>query len=138
MGYHTMKLTIYTICEKIEKFYLEAIKEYEKRLGRYCTIKLIHLKKKDQLDKKLSDSSYKILLANTKQSLSSEELASKINDWGVSGTSDVSIIIGSETANYDEKLTLSQMEMDKGLKTTIMIEQLYRAFRIIHNHPYHK
>ncbi|MEF2966528.1 23S rRNA (pseudouridine(1915)-N(3))-methyltransferase RlmH [Paenibacillus sp. M1] len=133
-----MKFTIYTISEKIEKFYLEAIKEYEKRLGRYSTIKLIHLKREEQLGKKLSDSSYKILVTNTKQSLSSEELASKINDLGVSGTSDVSIIIGSETAQYDEKLTLSQMEMDTGLKATIMIEQLYRAFRIIHNHPYHK
>lgn len=133
-----MKITIYTVCEKIEKFYLEAIKEYEKRLGRYCTIKLIHLKKEDQLEKKLSDNSYKILIANTKQSLSSEELASKINDLGVSGASDISIIIGSENAPYNEKLTLSQMEMDTGLKTTILIEQLYRAFRIIHNHPYHK
>lgn len=133
-----MKLTIYTICEKVEKFYLEAIKEYEKRLSRYCTIKLVHLKREDQLDKKLSDSSYKILMSNTNQSLSSEELAGKINGLGVSGTSDISIIIGSETTPYDERLMLSQMDMDKGLQTTILIEQLYRAFRIIHNHPYHK
>lgn len=133
-----MKLTVYIINEKIEKFYLEAIKEYEKRLSRYCTIKLIYLKREEQLEKKLSDNSYKILIANTKQSLSSEELAAKVNDLGVSGISDISIIIGSETAQYDEKMTLSQMEMDTGLKTTILIEQLYRAFRIIHNHPYHK
>ncbi|UQZ84564.1 Ribosomal RNA large subunit methyltransferase H [Paenibacillus konkukensis] len=133
-----MKLTIYIINEKMEKFYLEAFKEYEKRLGRYCTIELIQLKKEEQLEKKLNDSSYKILLASTKQTLSSEELASKINDLGVSGKSDVSIIIGSNSAQYDEKLMLSQMEMDAGLKTTILVEQLYRAFRIIHNHPYHK
>ncbi|MBA9085984.1 23S rRNA (pseudouridine1915-N3)-methyltransferase [Fontibacillus solani] len=133
-----MKFTIYIVCEKIEKFYLEAIKEYEKRLGRYCTIKLIYLKREDQLEKKISDSSYKILVTNTNQLLSSEELAEKINDLGVSGTSDISIIIGSETVLYDEKLTMSQMDMDTGLKTTVLIEQLYRAFRIIQNHPYHK
>jgi len=133
-----MKITIYTVCEKIEKFYLEAIKEYEKRLGRYCTIKLIHLKKEDQLEKKLSDSGYKILIANNKQSLSSEELAEKINHLGISRISDISVIIGSENAQFDEKIMLSQMDMDIGLKTTIMFEQLYRAFRIIHNHPYHK
>ncbi|MFC6334257.1 23S rRNA (pseudouridine(1915)-N(3))-methyltransferase RlmH [Paenibacillus septentrionalis] len=133
-----MKITIYTISEKIEKFYLEAIKEYEKRLGRYCTIKLIDLKKKDQLEKKLNNSSYKIILAKTQPSVSSEELAAKINDLGVSGTSDVSIIISSELNQYDEMITLSQMEMDTGLETTILVEQLYRAFRIIHNHPYHK
>ncbi len=133
-----MKFTIYIICEKIERFYLEAIKEYEKRLSRYCIIKLIYLKREDQLEKKLSDSSYKIVVTNTKQSLSSEELAEKINDLGVSGTSDISIVIGSGNVLYDEKLTMSQMDMDTGLKTTILIEQLYRAFRIIHNHPYHK
>ncbi|MGN7384084.1 23S rRNA (pseudouridine(1915)-N(3))-methyltransferase RlmH [Paenibacillus sp. SAFN-117] len=133
-----MKITIYTISERIEKFYLEAIREYEKRLGRYCTIKLIHIKKRDQLEKMLGESSYKIILTNTKRSVSSEELAAKINGLGVSGTSDVSIIIGSELVKYDEKLTLSQMGMDTGLETTILIEQLYRAFRIINNHPYHK
>lgn len=133
-----MKFSIFIVCDKIEKFYLEAINEYDKRLGRYCTIKLIHIKRENELEKKLSDSSYKILVTNTNQSLSSEELAEKINDLGVSGTSDISIIIGSETAPYDEKLTMSQMDMDTGLKTTILIEQLYRAFRIIHNHPYHK
>lgn len=133
-----MKFSIYTVCDKIEKFYLEAINEYEKRLGRYCTIKLIHIKRENELEKKLSNSSYKIVVTNTKQSLSSEELAEKINDLGVSGTSDISIIIGLETTPHDEKLTMSQMNMDTGLKTTILIEQLYRAFRIMHNHPYHK
>ncbi|MHB0883239.1 23S rRNA (pseudouridine(1915)-N(3))-methyltransferase RlmH [Paenibacillus sp. SEL1] len=133
-----MKFTIYAVSEKTESFCLEAIKEYEKRLGRYCTIKLIYLKRENQLEKKLIDSSYKIIVTNTKQSLSSEELAAKISDLGVSGTSDISIIVGSETAPYDETLTLSQMDMDTGLKTTILVEQLYRAFRIIHNHPYHK
>lgn len=133
-----MKFTLYAVSEKMEKFYIEAMKEYEKRLSRYCTIKLIQLKKEDQLEKRLNDSSYKILIATTKQTLSSEELASKINDLGVSGKSDISIIIGSNTAQYDELLALSQMEMDLGLEATILVEQLYRAFRIIHNHPYHK
>ncbi|WP_328592587.1 23S rRNA (pseudouridine(1915)-N(3))-methyltransferase RlmH [Paenibacillus cymbidii] len=38
----------------------------------------------------------------------------------------------------DERLTLSQMDMEPGLQATILFEQLYRAYRIIHNHPYHK
>nr|WP_272948127.1 23S rRNA (pseudouridine(1915)-N(3))-methyltransferase RlmH [Paenibacillus sp. A3] len=46
--------------------------------------------------------------------------------------------MGSETAPYDERLTLNQMNMEAGLKITILIEQLYRALRIINNHPYHK
>ncbi|MCU6794273.1 23S rRNA (pseudouridine(1915)-N(3))-methyltransferase RlmH [Paenibacillus sp. WQ 127069] len=47
-------------------------------------------------------------------------------------------IVGSSNIRYDETLTLSQMEMDFGLKTTILFEQVYRAYRIINNHPYHK
>ncbi|QSF42842.1 23S rRNA (pseudouridine(1915)-N(3))-methyltransferase RlmH [Paenibacillus tianjinensis] len=134
-----MKFTIYTISEKIDKFYLEAIKEYEKRLSRYCTVKLVHLKREDQLEKKLNNNSYRLhLINNTEHSISSEELASKINGLGVSGISDISIIIGSVTAPCDSTLTLSPMDMDSGLKTTILFEQLYRAFRIINNHPYHK
>ncbi|MEK4259394.1 MULTISPECIES: 23S rRNA (pseudouridine(1915)-N(3))-methyltransferase RlmH [unclassified Paenibacillus] len=54
------------------------------------------------------------------------------------GISDVSIIVGTSNLQYDETLTLSQMEMDFGLKTTILFEQVYRAYRIINNHPYHK
>ncbi len=52
-----MKIKVYAIGEKLEKFYLEAIKEYEKRLSRYCNIELIYLKKEDQLQKKLNPSS---------------------------------------------------------------------------------
>lgn len=133
-----MRITIYTISERIEAFYIEAIKEYEKRLGRYCTIKYIHLKRANMLENKIKNNSYKILINNTGKTFSSEELALKLNQLGVAGASDLSFIIGLDSTTYDETITLSQMEMDAGLKTTILIEQLYRSFRIINNHPYHK
>lgn len=133
-----MKFDIYVVQTKLEKFYLDAIKEYEKRLTRYGKTRLHLLKNSEQLSAKLASSSYTVLLTPTEQTISSELFADKINNWGVSGTSQVAFIIGTDSPQLDERLTLSQMEMEPGLQATILFEQLYRAYRIIHNHPYHK
>lgn len=133
-----MKFKVIVIGDKIEKFYLEAIKEYAKRLERYCKIQLKHLKNESALDKEISDRSQCILITTKGDAISSEELAYKINEWGVSGLSDISVVINAENVNSHEQLTLSPMEMDAGLKTTIVFEQIYRSYRIINNHPYHK
>ena len=132
-----MNFKIYVIGNKIDKFFVDAIKEYEKRLGRYCKIELLQLKSEELLLKKLSDKSYKILVSIDKKSISSEELASKISSLGLSGTSDISIIIGADIA-HDDTLTISPMSMDLGLTTTIVFEQIYRSYRIINNQAYHK
>ncbi|PYE48783.1 23S rRNA (pseudouridine(1915)-N(3))-methyltransferase RlmH [Paenibacillus barcinonensis] len=133
-----MKFKVFAVGDKIEKFYLEAIKEYEKRLSRYCDIKLIHIKKEEQLQSKLRSNSFVIAVSTTEQPISSEDLASKIDNWALTGSSDVSIVIGGNDFPHHDIVTLSQMEMDVGLKTTILFEQVYRAYRIINNHPYHK
>lgn len=133
-----MKISVYAVGEKIEKFYLEAIKEYEKRLSRYCSIKLIHLKKKSDLQKKLNPSSFVIAITASGKNISSEELAVKLDQNALSGVSDISIIVGETPTQYNETLTLSQMETDFGLQTTVILEQIYRAYRIINNHPHHK
>lgn len=133
-----MKIKVYAIGEKLEKFYLEAIKEYEKRLSRYCNIELIYLKKEDQLQKKLNPSSQVIFVSIAGETITSEELASTIDHWASSGLSDVSVLIGATRPKCNESLTFSQMEMDFGLQTLIVFEQIYRAYRIINNHPYHK
>ncbi|WP_141334946.1 23S rRNA (pseudouridine(1915)-N(3))-methyltransferase RlmH [Paenibacillus sp. tmac-D7] len=133
-----MKIKVYAIGDRLEKFYLEAIKEYEKRLSRYCNIKLVHLKKEEHLQKKISPNSFVIIISTVGKTISSEELATTIDQWASSGLSDVSLVIGANQPTYNETMTLSQMEMDFGLTTSILFEQVYRAFRIINNHPYHK
>lgn len=133
-----MKFDIYVIQTKLEKFYLDAIKEYEKRLTRYGKTQLHVLKNREQLFAKLTGGSLTVLVTPTKQTVSSKLFADKINSWGVSGTSQVAFIIGSEFPQADERFTLSQMDMEPGLQATLLYEQLYRAYRIIHNHPYHK
>lgn len=130
-----MNFKIYLVGDKIDKFYTEAIKEYEKRLSRYCKIQLVHVKNEKQLLKNISDKFYKILISSKGQQISSEELADKINLLGISGKSDIAIIIGVENIFCDEMLSISPMEMELGLKATITFEQIYRSYRIINNEP---
>jgi len=134
----TMKFGIYVVQNKLEKFYLDAIKEYEKRLTRYGKTQLNMLKNREQFTAKLAGSSFTVLITQSEQPISSESFADKINTWGISGTSQITFIIGTDFPQPDERLTLSQMDMEPGLQATILFEQLYRAYRIIHNHPYHK
>ena len=132
-----MNFKIYYTGDKIEKFFIEAIKEYEKRLSRYCKIELLQFKNVNQLLKKLPEKTYKILISVNGTCISSEQLADKINTLGLSGISDASIIVGADIP-HNETLAISSMDMDLGLQTTVLFEQIYRAYRILNNQPYHK
>ena len=133
-----MNFKIYIIGGKIDKFYSEAIKEYKKRLSRYCRISVFSLKNEIELHKNISEKSYRIIVTTTGKSVSSEDLAGKINALGISGISDISLIIGADIVEHNEAISISPMEMDLGLKMTIIFEQIYRSYRIINNEPYHK
>lgn len=133
-----MNFKVYLVASKIDKFYMEAIKEYEKRLSRYCKIQLIQIKNQSHLSKINQNRTYKILILSKGQQISSEELADKINSLAISGKSDIAFIIGAEKITQEEILSISPMEMDLGLTATILFEQIYRSYRIINNEPYHK
>lgn len=132
-----MKINIYTV-GKFDKFYDSAIKEYEKRLSKYCKISLSKFKNSEALIKKLPADSYKILFDESGTNISSEELAEKLESLALSGKSTLTVILGQHETDFDEHLSISKMSMDEGLSTTIMFEQIYRAYRIIHGHAYHK
>lgn len=133
-----MNITICLVSQSVENFYLEAIEEYAKRLSKYCKIQLLRCKREEHLAKKLMDKYYKILISNTEQSLSSLELASKIEALGLSGISDIAFLVGTQALQTDESLALSPLDMDPGLQTTLLFEQIYRAYRILKHQPYHK
>lgn len=133
-----MHYLVYLIDKKVSKYYLEIIQEYQKRLSRYCSIQLIQIKKPEQLSKRLSGKQYKIVISHHGQLISSEELAGKINSWAMSNKSPIAIVIGADNVAEDEQLAISPMEMEPGLAATIVYEQIYRAYRIINNEPYHK
>ena len=127
-----MKINIYVLSNKFEKFYKDAIKEYDKRLRRYCKINLYVIKPNNILP------SYKIQISTKGYNISSEQLAQKINQFAISGKSNISFILSDEFEDVDEIISISPMKMDVGLLTTITYEQIYRAYRIINNQTYHK
>lgn len=133
-----MRFVVLALGDKIEKFYLEAINEYMKRLNKYCNITLFHIKKQDQLQNKLKANSLVVVVSNNHNPISSEGLASKINNWAISGISEIVFVINANNTPHQDAITLTQMKMDFGLQTTVLMEQIYRAYRIINNHPYHK
>ncbi|WP_036606436.1 23S rRNA (pseudouridine(1915)-N(3))-methyltransferase RlmH [Oribacterium sp. P6A1] len=159
-----MKVTLVTVGKIKEKYLRDAIAEYSKRLGAFCDINIIEVQDEKTPDRaplsveekiketegerilqKISDRSFVVVLAIEGEMLSSEQLAGKISDLMVRGTSDITFVIGGslglspdvlKRANY--KLSFSKMTFPHQLMRVILLEQIYRAFKINNNEPYHK
>ncbi len=159
-----MKITVLCVGKIREKFYSDAVEEYLKRLGRYCTPEIIEVqdektpdgageainrqiknKEGERLLGKLKEGAYVIALAINGKKLSSEGLASKIEALGVDGVSHIVFIIGGSLGLSDQvldrsdmKLSFSDMTFPHQLMRVILLEQVYRSYRIISGEPYHK
>ncbi len=159
-----MKITLICVGKVKEKFYRDAIAEYTKRLSRYCKIEiievndektpegtsfheedLIRFKEGERILKHLKKDAYVIALSIDGQKMNSEQLASKIDKLGISGTSQIQLIIGGSLGLSPEvqsaanmKLSFSDMTFPHQLMRVILLEQIYRSYRIIHKEPYHK
>ncbi|MBI9012202.1 MAG: 23S rRNA (pseudouridine(1915)-N(3))-methyltransferase RlmH [Clostridiales bacterium] len=133
-----MNIKVYAISMVKDKNQLAAIKEYDKRLGRYCKIEMILVKNKEMLLKKLSNKSHVIKVSTEGDLITSEGLAEKIKTLGVTGTSDMAFVYSEEEFEWDEHVAISKMDMSLGMVMTILFEQIYRGYRIIHNQAYHK
>ena len=159
-----MKITILSVGKIKEKYLSDAIAEYVKRLGRYCKLNIIQVqdektpdsihesqrqlileKEASRLMSHLDDSSYLIALAINGKQLSSEELAEKINILGLNGKSSITFVIGGSLglseeilSRADMLLSFSKMTFPHQLMRVILLEQIYRSFKIINREPYHK
>lgn len=159
-----MKITLITVGKIKEKFYTDAIAEYSKRLSRYCKLEIIQVADEKTPDKaseteerlikekegerilaQIKDGAYVIALAIDGQMLDSEQLAARIEQLGVSGKSQIVMIIGGSLGlsdavmkRADYKLSFSKMTFPHQLMRVILLEQIYRSYRIISNEPYHK
>lgn len=159
-----MKITILSVGKIKEKYLSDAIAEYVKRLGRYCKLNIIQVqdektpdsihesqrqlileKEASRLMSHLDDSSYLIALAINGKQLSSEELAEKINILGLNGKSSITFVIGGSLglseeilSRADMLLSFSKMTFPHQLMRVILLEQIYRGFKIINREPYHK
>lgn len=156
-----MKIKIIALGKIKEKFLAEGIAEFKKRLTPYTTLEIVELQPLEIKDENLTDkilaqegdkilslikpSDYVITMEIKGKQLSSEELAQKIKDITNDGISEVVFIIGSscglspivsQRANF--KLSISKMTFLHQFTRLILIEQIYRSFKILNNETYHK
>lgn len=159
-----MKITLVTVGKIKERFFEEAIKEYEKRLSRYCKLEIIQVadektpdgagealenqikeKEGERILTQIRDGSYVIALAIEGKMLDSEELAGKLGQLGVEGISQIVFVIGGSLGlsakvmkRADYALSFSRMTFPHQLMRVILLEQVYRSYRILNHQPYHK
>ena len=159
-----MKITILCVGKVKEKFYRDAIDEFSKRLSRYCKLEIIEVsdektdeqaseneirlvkeKEGERLFKNIKDDAYVVTLCIDGKQLDSEELSEKIEKLGIQGTSHIYFVIGGSLGLADEvikradyKLSFSKMTFPHQLMRVILLEQIYRSYRIMNNEPYHK
>ena len=159
-----MNITLVTVGKIKEKFYRDAVEEFVKRLSRYCKVRIMEVadentpnhapeaieeqiknKEGERILKQITDSMYVIALAIEGKELSSVQFAKKLETMGIEGNSDVCFVIGGSLGlskevykRADELLSFSPMTFPHQLMRVILLEQVYRCFRIIHNEPYHK
>ena len=136
-------------CGTLKESYLrDAVKEYEKRLSAFCKLTVQEIKE-DTLDATFTAVSafkgFKIALCVEGNMLSSEQLAEKIDNLAIQGTSEIAFIIGGSDGIAENikqmcnlRLSFSKMTFPHQLMRVILLEQIYRAFTIINHKQYHK
>ena len=163
-GIDNMRITLVTVGKIKEKYLRDAVAEYVKRLGKYCKLEIIEVadektqeraseteemavrsKEGERILKHVKEDAYVITLEIQGKQISSEELADKIEGLGVQGKSHVVFIIGGSIGlgmevmkRSDYALSFSRMTFPHQLMRVILLEQIYRGFRIFNGEPYHK
>ena len=159
-----MNINIITVGKIKEKYLLLGIEEYKKRLSKYTKLTMIEvsdekapenlsledMKRVKKLEgekilSKLKANTYLVALAIDGKQLSSEEFSKKMDKLMVDGISDITFVIGGSLGLSDEvidksdfKLSFSKMSFPHQVMKMILLEQIYRGFRISKGEPYHK
>ena len=159
-----MKITILCVGKIKETYLRDAVAEYSKRLTRYTDLQIVEVTDEktpdgasaaeeakirrtegERLLKALKQDAYNVALAIDGKNLSSEELSGKIDELCVGGVSHICFIIGGSLGLSEEilkacdyRLSFSRMTFPHQLMRVILLEQIYRAFKIRAGEPYHK
>jgi len=159
-----MNISIIAVGKLKERYLKEAVEEYSTRLSKYCRLEIIEVpdekapenlspaqelmvkeKEGQAILRHVKEDTYAIALAIQGKQLSSENFAALINELGIKGRSSIAFIIGGSLGLSDEvlkradyKLSFSPMTFPHQLMRVILLEQVYRGFRIIRGEPYHK
>ena len=159
-----MKIKIITVGKLKEKYLVQGINEYLKRLQRYGKVEIIEVpdekapeklseaemlqvkdKEGERILTKLSEADHLFALAIDGKQPSSEAFAKEIEQLGISGKSQLAFVIGGSLGlsdrvlkRSDQKISFGKMTYPHQLMRLILVEQIYRAFRIQKGEPYHK
>ena len=159
-----MKITIICVGKLKEGFYVKAVEEYAKRLQAYCKLEIVELadektpdgasaaeeRKIKELEgqrilKSIKDDALVIALAIEGKMMSSEEFSAEIDRIGLQGGSHIVFIIGGSLGIAEEiknasqgRVSFSDMTFPHQLMRVILLEQIYRGYKIISKEPYHK
>lgn len=159
-----MQIRIIAVGKIKEKFLQDGIAEYEKRLGPYARVRIVEVpeekrpgsaspaieraamaKEGERILTAIPGGSYVVALDRTGEDWSSTSLAEALSRWEMSGVSQIAFIIGGDLgldpavlSRSDLRLSLSQMTFTHPMARLLLVEQIYRAFRILRGEPYHK
>lgn len=158
-----MRITIVAVGKIKEKYLSAGIAEFTKRLGPFCRLDISEVDEErmpenpsaaekakvlaregEKILRQVRDSSYLIVLDVAGKQLSSEELAGKMDALALNGQSDITFVIGGAfglspavVAAASERLSFSKMTFTHQMIRLLLVEQVYRAFKISRGEPYH-
>jgi 23S rRNA (pseudouridine1915-N3)-methyltransferase len=147
-----LRITLLCVGRMKEKYFAEALREYEKRLQRYCSLELIELQERGSPIKEGAEllahipaGAYVAALCVEGRALSSTQLASLLDEKSLSGISRLCFIVGGSEGlsdavkdRADLRLSMSEMTFPHHLARIMLAEQIYRAFTILGGSKYHK
>lgn len=159
-----MKITVIAVGKIKEKYYRDALTEYEKRLSRYCKLEIVEVedektpegasvaeedrirgKEAERIFKYVKEDAFVLTLEIAGKMYDSLEFAGKLEKLGVQGISHLQFIIGGSLGLHekvcrraDMAVSFSKMTFPHQLMRVILLEQIFRSYRIIHGEPYHK
>ena len=159
-----MKITVIAVGKVKEKFYREAIAEYEKRLSRYCRLEIVQVddektpdkagmameqlilrKEAERIVRYIREDALVVTLEIQGKEYDSEGFAAVLERAATQGSSHIQFIIGGSLGLHEEickradhAVSFSKMTFPHQLMRVILLEQIYRGYRIINREPYHK
>lgn len=159
-----MKITVIAVGKIKEKFYRDAVAEYEKRLGRYCKLEIIQVedektpdkaggalaqqirrKEAERIMRYIREDACVFTLEIRGREYDSEGFAGELERLATQGISHIQFIIGGSLGLHEEiskradrAVSFSRMTFPHQLMRVILLEQIYRSCRIINGEPYHK
>ena len=159
-----MNITVLCVGKIKEAFYRDAVEEYARRLSRYAKLSVVEVNDEktpedasaaenrkilqtegERLLARIKDSDYVCALAIDGKMYSSEELSVHLSQLMVEARGNLVLIIGGSLGlseavlrRANEKISFSKMTFPHQLMRVILLEQIYRGFRIMYNEPYHK